>query len=121
MWPRVDGIPGIAALHLQTLLDPNHLKVLQILSALPSKLLQIQIPLTSPQSVPTCIEQDTLLDAFKSNLNDPGSEKINAVPYSLLFRAMASWIRMRPTECLWDFGFFRPIINLVDPGYRKQG
>ena len=99
MWPRVDGIPGIAPLHLQTLFDPNHLKLLQILSALPSKLLQIQIPLASPQSVPTCIEQDTLLGAFKSNLNDPGS----AVPYSLLFRAMASWIRMRPTECLWDF------------------
>ena len=74
--------------------------------SLPSKLLQIQILLASPQSGPTCIEQDTLLDAFKSNLNDPGSEKINAVPYSLVFRAMASGIRMRPTECLWDFGSF---------------
>ena len=98
MRPRVDGIPGIAPLHLQTL-DPKTKSSPNPECSLPSKLLQIQIPLASTQSVPCCVEQDTLLDVFNSNLSESGSEKMCVVPYySLVFRAMASGIRMRPAE-----------------------
>ena len=93
---RVDGIPGIAPLHLQTL-DPKP-KTSPNPECSPSKLLQIQILLASPQNVPSCIEQDTLLDDSNSNLKDSGYEKMSAVLYSLVLRSMASGIRMRPAE-----------------------